>query len=389
MNLFANGSVTIHILDVAIFCVVTLFIANIFALIYVKRRVESRGKAYLEAKRTFMTMIGSAPIDALLTHVQDLTDLTRDALIDAITEISRVDPRWSERIVAIVAASDIVAHYVSVIENNRNAYRRAHAYLQLARLPITEIRSFLFVAVGKELQSNVPNKVKASGLLALAPLCRSRGDIYKFMEFLPACVPLSGGFVEGTLYQASLATRTAADEGVVTDTFRIWLSSYGEQRPILYALLAVVGKMQLSALATSVVAFYESPAAEEDSVLKVICLRALNAMRADKALVVPIVLEAFHDADWRVRATACNVVGDLRLVNAVPQLRNALSDAAFYVRLNAARALLALGETSLLERFANPSLDPDHSDPYRASICNYILNTKVLTRDDDRYAVSR
>jgi HEAT repeat protein len=84
-----------------------------------------------------------------------------------------------------------------------------------------------------------------------------------------------------------------------------------------------------------------------------------NGPEATDAL--PEIIERIQDRRWRVRGAAINLVeligGDAAL-QAVPALREALSDEADLVRLQAARTLKAIGQP-----VETPSLEEPKSEP--------------------------
>lgn len=89
---------------------------------------------------------------------------------------------------------------------------------------------------------------------------------------------------------------------------------------------------------------------ETDRELVVGCLRILEHLGHHEHL--PSVRDKADDADPVVRAAAVSALGALGGASDIPILQSRLDDSSFWVSLEAARGLLALGETGTLERIA-------------------------------------
>lgn len=89
---------------------------------------------------------------------------------------------------------------------------------------------------------------------------------------------------------------------------------------------------------------------ETDRELVVGCLRILEHLGHHEHL--PSVRGKADDADPVVRAAAVSALGALGGASEIPILQSRLDDSSFWVSLEAARGLLALGETGTLERIA-------------------------------------
>jgi HEAT repeat protein len=80
--------------------------------------------------------------------------------------------------------------------------------------------------------------------------------------------------------------------------------------------------------------------------IRVNALRAIGSINDLSA--VKLVFDALTDDAWEIRAVACNAVGNMSLKGAAYRLIPLLKDNHFYVRKNAAQALLGLGQLGIM-----------------------------------------
>ncbi len=83
---------------------------------------------------------------------------------------------------------------------------------------------------------------------------------------------------------------------------------------------------------------------ESDGVVRRAIIHALARGRADVAIVRPVLVDAVRDTTGQARQMAIVGVGEYRLVEALPAIVTALDDPDRAIRLEAARAVGALGQ---------------------------------------------
>ncbi|MCH7471625.1 HEAT repeat domain-containing protein [bacterium] len=104
-------------------------------------------------------------------------------------------------------------------------------------------------------------------------------------------------------------------------------------------------------------------------------VRALKALgKISHPMSIDEILRRVTHEEWEVRAQAVKAIGQLEIEEAVPVLGQALSDSAYWVRRNAAEALVALGEPGYreLSRFE------EFEDIYAQDAARYQLEKSAI-----------
>jgi HEAT repeat protein len=108
-------------------------------------------------------------------------------------------------------------------------------------------------------------------------------------------------------------------------------------------LLKVIANLQIGESFRDLKSIYENSI---DLDIRVNALKAIGNINDLSA--VKIVFDALSDESWEIRGVACNTVGEMSLKGAAYRLIPLLRDREYYVRRNAARALLGLGKLGIM-----------------------------------------
>ena len=108
-------------------------------------------------------------------------------------------------------------------------------------------------------------------------------------------------------------------------------------------LLKVVANLRIGEGFRDFRGIYEQ---SQDLDIRVNALKAIGSINDLSA--VKLVFDALTDDAWEIRAVACNAVGDMSLKGAAYRLIPLLKDRYYYVRRNAAGALLKLGQLGIM-----------------------------------------
>jgi len=93
--------------------------------------------------------------------------------------------------------------------------------------------------------------------------------------------------------------------------------------------------------------------------IRVNALKAIGSINDLSA--VKLVFDALTDEAWEIRAVACNTVGEMSLKGAAYRLIPLLKDEYYYVRRNAARALLGLGQIGIMTLVSYLEIDDQYA----------------------------
>jgi HEAT repeat protein len=86
---------------------------------------------------------------------------------------------------------------------------------------------------------------------------------------------------------------------------------------------------------------------ESDSLdLRISALFAIG--KTNDLFAVKTIIDALSDSEWQVRAVACNFIGEMTIKGASDRLVSLLTDESWFVRKNAAAALVRLGKIGIM-----------------------------------------
>jgi HEAT repeat protein len=213
-----------------------------------------------------------------------------------------------------------------------SAESRGHAVLMLARMGMPQYADAVAGALGDE------SPVVA--MIAARSLFRPEHETHfpSVLDHLPRFTGWSRSF---------LASMLAAGGSRAAPLLREIMADEDES-PLVRAV-ASDALRELNDL-DSVSPAVELVAKESDRELVAGCLRILKQLGHREHL--PIVRRMAGSRDPVIRATAVSALGSLGGKPEVPLLQEKLDDPSFWVSLEAARGLLALGEIETLERLA-------------------------------------
>jgi HEAT repeat protein len=91
----------------------------------------------------------------------------------------------------------------------------------------------------------------------------------------------------------------------------------------------------------------------------------VNALKAVGSIndlsAVKLVFDALTDEAWEIRAAACNTLGEMSLKGAAYRLIPLLKDENYYVRKNATRALIGLGQIGIMTLVSYLEIDDNYA----------------------------
>lgn len=120
----------------------------------------------------------------------------------------------------------------------------------------------------------------------------------------------------------------------------------------LILLLKVIGELQLVESIEELKALYMESTNIDVRIASMNALGKLNDLFA-----VKIILDALSHPSWQLRATACRIIGEMCIKGAAYRLIPLLKDSNYYVRKNAANALVGLGKLGITAMLAYLDVD--------------------------------
>ncbi len=121
-------------------------------------------------------------------------------------------------------------------------------------------------------------------------------------------------------------------------------------------LLKVITNLRIGESFRDLRGLYES---SSDIDMRVNALKAIGSINDLSA--VKLVCDALTDEAWEIRAVACNIVGEMSLKGAAYRLIPLLKDKSYYVRRNAARAMLGLGQIGIMTLVSYLEIDDQYA----------------------------
>ena len=141
-------------------------------------------------------------------------------------------------------------------------------------------------------------------------------------------------------------------ESRMSGPLRKLLSSENHNETVKLLAIDLIGDLQDNSLADVLRELLSSTDREQ-------VVRALKALgRLSIPRFTEQIIALCQDSAWEVRAQACKTVGLLKLDEGLAQLKQCLGDEAFWVRRNAAEALVAFGDAGY-DALASQTAHPD------------------------------
>lgn len=377
--MYNNGAQVQEILEWSIAVIICLFIITLLLLWYSKERTEKYAKELNSFTIKYKNIFLHTSFTEAVAQVTSLTKIERDGMIAAYRELACSDNYdISNKLIAILSSSDAIPYYIEKAKS-RYPEKRLYAYLQLNRIGLPGLKDFFFEAADNETKKNNNGKLSAACLLSVAKLSVSHNDITKLVHFIRSNGKIARGLQEGLIIQAGNSVKSTLGEAALVEEIAILLKTIDYKDAIYSSLISAVGKLRLSTMSAQINDVYSHIANNETddlTIIKIACLRALSGLDLVENNIHSLKV-GFLDRDWRVRATACTSAGILRVKEISDILYGLLGDPAYYVRLNAARALLQVGAKEQLERVVNNIISVNdikkEADPFRSSVCRYVL----------------
>jgi HEAT repeat protein len=120
----------------------------------------------------------------------------------------------------------------------------------------------------------------------------------------------------------------------------------------LIFLLKVIGELQIVETIEELKALYTESSSID---VKIASMNAIG--RLNDLFAVKTILDALSHPSWQIRAIACRIIGEMCIKGAAYRLIPLLKDSNYYVRKNAANALVSLGKLGITAMLAYLDVD--------------------------------
>jgi hypothetical protein len=312
--------ITFNITIMLFLCILTVFLISL--LYQLVRSLINRFRSI--AQRRMLDIIYGYMLGDLELREFSYRTHQRSILIEGFaTVISSITGRKQERVRNAVHSLGLVSvlqqWLFTVLPSNR---MRACYLLGLiqAKSSVQNLSSVLF---------DYNRKVATAAIIALGEI-REAEALPSLFQFFTKC-----SFSHAWLVAAILPTFGSQIYGDVKPHLLSPLLS--TEKTVL--LLKVITNLKIGESFNDVKAMY---VISKNLDIRVNALKAIGSINDLSA--VKLVFEALSDPAWEIRAVACNIVGDMSLKGAAYRLIPLLKDESWFVRKNAAQALLHLGK---------------------------------------------
>jgi hypothetical protein len=235
---------------------------------------------------------------------------------------------------------------------------RVAAFEMLGLLRTAELRPFLLESAPRQRHP----QVYGACLACLAQLCDDTTALKGLWQQLQMNAPLSNSFNEGLIRTAITALGRKPSTVAADEAIRQLLAATDADDPLVLSVIGAIGRSGLASLVPQLALRFEDEHASK--ALRIACIRAVGMLDAGH----PLLIRALADADWEVRASAARYLRGTT-AETIDSLAGCLTAPEFYVRLNAAGSLAALGPAgrAVLERAK------DSPDGFARDVSRYAL----------------
>jgi len=295
-------------------------IYQLFKALIVRFRVHSKRKA-LHGLIGFM--LGESELDQLSEQCSN-----RNSLIDGFaTLISSIKGQKQERMKKAVSTMGLENALHRWLHHSF-PYRRMRACYLLGLM-----KSKLSTEELSKTLTDANPAVVSAAVIALGEI-RDNATVPELVNLFNDC-----SYAHAWLIAAILPIFGAA----IYEHIRPPLLSEGLSRERKVLILKVITNLRIGESFRDLRSIYEN---NNDLDIRVNALKAIGSINDLSA--VKLVFDALTDESWEIRAVACNAVGDMSLKGAAYRLIPLLKDKHYYVRRNAAQALLGLGQLGIM-----------------------------------------
>jgi HEAT repeat protein len=307
----------------------------------------------LERVRYRVRQRGSA-VDAFAAVASNIKGKKEDRLREAVNALGLIEHIERDLKTGFASKRMKACHVMGILGSNRD-------------IPLLMER----------LYDNNP-KVVSSAIIALGEL-RDKKAIGALLELYKRC----------TLSQAWLIAAILPFFGhEVYDHIKPILIQQELPPSRLILLIKVITEFKLSDSLEVLQRIYK----ESDSLdLRISALFAIG--KTNDLFAVKTIIDALTDFEWQVRAVACNFIGEMTIKGASDRLVSLLADESWFVRKNAASALVRLGKIGIMGLFNALNTD----DRYARDMVVQTLQEKGIleriilhlkSRDNDKVKVA-
>ncbi len=308
-----------------LFGLVLLFF--MFSLIYQLFKALIVGVRARNKRRALHGLIGFMLGESELNQIADQCS-NRNSLIDGCaTLISSIRGQKQERMKKAVSAMGLESVLHRWLRYTF-PYRRMRACYLLGLMKSKSSTEELLKTL-----ADTNHAVVSAAIMALGEI-RDNQTVPKLVNYFTG-----SSFAHAWLIAAILPIFGAA----IYEQIRPPLLSAELSRERKVLLLKVIANLRIGESFRDLRSIYES---NSDLDIRVNALKAIGSINDLSA--VKLVFDALTDGAWEIRAVACNTVGDMSLKGAAYRLIPLLKDSHYYVRRNAARALLGLGQLGIM-----------------------------------------
>lgn len=208
-------------------------------------------------------------------------------------------------------------------------------------------------------------RVLAKAIHAFSVMVRDEADLYAVGTSLLRLQPPSSKFNEFVYANCIAALRRHGAERAFETVLRHAGTGDAFAMALKRDMIEAAGKEQLHCVHDVIARYYRGAV---DPLTRLTCMRALGGLN----VLAPYLDEAFPDPDWRIRAMAARY-GWQGGTSAIPLMKRSLRDSNYRVRLNAAFAMVKLGDEgrrALLEEI-------DGTDGFAREIASYAMSSET------------
>jgi len=309
-------------LSILLFFFVTIGLSSLRSL---RNRIKSRTKWRILTS-LFGYLLEEIPLEAVRYRRKQ-----HSSAVDAFsTVVASIKGAKKERMRNAVWGLGLIGEVARGLKSNLPA-KRMRACHTLGILGSDEYTDLL---IERLYDSN--KKVVASAIISLGEI-RNRNAIRALLELYRRC----------TLSQAWLIAAILPFFGHETCEYIRPLLMNQELPPSrLIFLVKVVSGFKLTGSLEVLQYLYEQSDSLDVRINALLAIGNINDLFAVKT-----VIDALSNAAWQVRAVACNLIGEMAIKGASDRLVSLLTDRSWFVRKNAAAALVKLGRIGIMGLF--------------------------------------
>lgn len=309
--------------------VIMLFVALVANSIYVEHREATLSRLKKTYSRLIKDSLGSSNFEIERPNKR----IEFEALAEVLIQMLESSTQLTEQKLKKYAREAGVIDFYSPMTKSRSWIKRFVAIEKLGLLRSHEIKPLFCSALDREKDSNVIAKI----IWALS-LIADETDLQTVNNLLDRPYFMSAKFAEYIYANIIEAFKQDNKDDVFVNYMRSIMGNPKVANTLKKAMIEACGVKQFYPAKNVIVEYfyYFNSSAE----MKITCLRAIGEL--DTGDVYSVIKLGLNDKDWRVRAVAAKSASTCSV--AVEDLRDALHDDNYHVRINAAKSIALLGK---------------------------------------------